>query len=570
MKRLPLWITLKLWLMTLALPVLAQPGAQPLYAYMLGNLWRYDMAGGGKQLTNWGYDGGPILSPDGATLAFLSTSAAFVQQWEAGSASQSGGTPPADIWIMDLASETFTRIADQTDASPAGILRSLPAWSPDGARLAWIELDPQRHALDAASLRIYDLATGALTALATPIDLGSQSSDIHMPSLSWGGGGIARLLALSPGPGQQPRLFAQLIQANSGEIAQFDLGFAANQANAPRDLIWVTHLGESRLALRIQDYWELIEPGSGARSRLLDPPRMKNRGISGAMQVIPASVSNASGGWDIHWYASNGLNLFHSGYESPGVGANDLPAISPDGTRIAWHNGDHISSWNISLAEGNRALASDASHRRAFPIPEPVSVVWAPSEWITTGAVVGAVTQPFALACALTPLLSAGQTAIVPADTTLKVRGDATTSGSELGRIEGGALVTIVAGPVCADGYNWYALHDDSLAGWSAEGAAGDYWLLYHADCLRSPLTRLTTGMTATAAGDSVVNIRSGPGTGDTSIVWAVAAGDNFTITGLPQCGADGLRWYPARVNEIDGYIAEGQGADYWIEPVSG
>lgn len=561
---------LVIWLACAALAAGAQSGSQPLYAYMRGDLWRYDLrAGTSAQLTTGGYTGGPILSPDGKRLAFLSASYSFIDQWQAGTATQRGGTPPAEIIVMDIASETFTRVADQSGASPAGILRSLPVWSPDGKRLAWIELDPQRQALSAATMQIYDAQTGSRTEFAQSLDLGIQGRDILIPSLRWGSGGLARLVTISRSESAEPALLVQLIDIQRGELTHYDLALHGGRDNRVRDFIWVDHLGKSMLALQIQDYWELLDPADGSRSRLLDPPRLKNRGINGAIQLIPASVANVSGDWDMHWYATSGGNLFHTGYESPRVNRNYLPAISPDGTGVAWHNGDHIGGWQMGSADGDPVTASDPSHRRAFPIPEPVSVVWAPTEWITTGAVVGEVAGSYSVNCATRPLLSAGQTAIVSEDITLKIRSEAKVSGDELGKVESGAVLSVAAGPICADGYHWYAVYDDALAGWSAEGGGGEYWLLTHVACPASPPTRLTTGMNATVSGERVVNIRSGPGTAETQIVWAVANGEEFLITGLPQCGAGGLRWYPVRVNELSGFIAEGTGETYWIKPLA-
>lgn len=548
----------------------AQSTNQHVYAYLQGDLWRIDLANGSEsQLTHSGYNGGPILSPDGSKLAFLSTSEAFVTQWEAGNAQQTGGSPPADVWVMNTATETFTRIADQTGASAAGILRSLPVWSPDSGRLAWLELDPHLQSVAAANLQVYDIASASRSTLASPVDLGIQDSNIRMPSLRWGGGWIARLSFTAAASGQQPQLFVQFFDAESGAMTQVDLGLNASRDNSVRDFVWVNHLGNSHLALQIQDYWEVMNPQDGSRARLLDPPRLKNRGLSGAIQLIPASVANSTGDWDIRWYATSGANLYNTGYDSPRINRNYLPGVSPDGTTMAWHNGDHVSSWSISLVEGTRAQLSDASHRRSFPIPEPVSVVWGATEWVTTGGVAGVPAAPLSVSCPLTPLLSADDQAIVSPDVTLRIRSDASSSGSELASIEAGHVVTIESGPICADGYNWFAVYDDTRAGWSAEGSGGEYWLLYHAACSSSPATRLTTGMTATASGDNIVNIRSGAGAADTTVVWAVAAGDEFEVTGLPQCGASGLRWYPVEIEDVTGWIAEGQGEEYWIEPVT-
>ncbi len=542
----------------------AQSTDQLVYAYMRGDLWKFNLAGGAAtQLTDWGYTGGPILSPDGSKLAYLSTSPEFIAQFNAGTARQSAGTPPANILVMDIASESQSLIADQSGASAAGTLRSLPAWSPDSGKLAWLELDPGAQGANAAALKQHNVATSATSLLAANVDLGAQGSDIEMPTLRWGPGGIAMLRL------DHLAQFIDFYDSTSGALTSYDLQLNENSDNLVRDFVWVDHLGSSLVALQIQDYWEIINPYDGTRLRLSDPPRLKNRTITGAMQLIPASVANADGDWDIHWYATTGANLQYSSYVSPRVDKNYLPALSPNGTQMAWHGGDGVDHWQISMTEGNRAFASAVGHGREFPIPEPVSVVWAPTEWVTTGSVAGApVLLSTSLNCGLLPLLSTGQKAIVGPDLTLSLRNEATTSGELMGRLEAGTVVAIDQGPVCADGYNWYAVSKDDISGWTAEGGNGDYWLLYHVACSDSPATRLTTNMTATASGDAVVNIRDGAGTDNTEIVWAVATGDEFVVTGLPQCGASGLRWYPARIEAKLGWIAEGQGEFYWIEPV--
>ncbi len=548
----------------------AQSTDQLVYAYMLGDLWKFNLAGGSAtQLTDWGYTGGPILAPDGSKLAYLSTSPEFIAQFNAGTATQSAGTPPANILVMDIATESQSLIADQSGASTAGTLRSLPAWSPDSRKLAWLELDPGAQGGNAAVLKLHDFTTNATSLLAARVDLGTHGGSIEMPAPRWGPGGIAILRFHHQDDGQAEAQLIDFYNSTSGALTSYDLQLNKNSDNLVRDFVWVDHLGSSLVALQIQDYWEIINPYDGTRLRLSDPPRLKNRAITGAMQLIPASVANADGDWDIHWYATTGANLQNSGYVSPRVNYNFLPALSPNGTQMAWHGGDSVDHWQISMTEGNRALASAVGHGRVFPIPEPVSVVWAPTEWVTTGSVAGApVLLSTSLNCGLLPLLSAGQKAIVGPDLKLSLRNEAMTSGELLGSLEGGTIVAIDQGPVCADGYNWYAVSNDDISGWTAEGANGDYWLLYHVACANSPATRLTTNMTATVSGDQVVNTRDGAGTDNTEIVWAVAAGDDFVVTGLPQCGAAGLRWYPVRIEENLGWIAEGQGEFYWIEPV--
>lgn len=544
----------------------AQSADRVVYAWKAGDIWKFDLAdNSAAQITRWGYTGGPILAPDGRRLAYLSTAPEFIAQFNAGTAAQSAGTAPGNIWIMDIASERLTLIAAQSDAGggAAGILRSPPAWSPDGRKLAWLELDA--GAQDApAALKLHDVAANATSLLADNVALGSQGDSDEMPILRWGLGGIAKLRIENITGAQHIDFY----DPASGAPRSYELTPEPSGALAARDFVWADHLGSSLVALQIQDFWEIINPHDGTRLRLSDPPRLKNRASSGAMQLIPAAVANAAGDWDIHWYATTGDNLQSSGYVSPGVKNSDVPALSPDGVEMAWRGGDGVEHWRISMAEGNRVQASAIGHLREFPIPEPVSVVWAPTEWVTTGSVAGApVLLSASVNCGLLPLLTAGQQAIVGPDLSLRVRSAARTSGEVTGSLEGGAVVTIDEGPVCADGYNWYAVSNDDISGWTAEGGGG-YWLLYHVACSDSPATRLTTTMTATATGDRIVNIRDGAGTAITEVVWAVAAGDEFVVTGLPQCGGGGLRWYPVRIDEQLGWIAEGQSDFYWIEPI--
>ena len=332
---------------------------------------------------------------------------------------------------MDLATESFRLIANQSDASIAGYLRSMPAWSPDSRQLAWLQLDPNVQALDMATLQVHNLDSGETSTLATNVNLGHQEDQIQMPRLQWGAGGIARLLFTFPYQDQNAFQFLEVYDPNTGTLTQHNLGLEPNRGNFVSNFLWVNHQGRSLIALQIQDYWELLEPQEGTRARLTDPPHLKNRLFSGGIELIPASIADGHGAWEIHWYATTGNNLYHTGYVSRGTDIGQLPVLSSDGRQVAWHNGDRISSWYLGIAESNRAQTSDASAKRAFPIPEPVSLVWAPSEWVTTGSLMtqqaDLIAQPAASACELTPLLNAGQRAIVSPGLANRVRSAATT-----------------------------------------------------------------------------------------------------------------------------------------------
>ena len=548
----------------------AQDSLQPVFAYRSGDIWKYDpSAGAATQLTHWGYNGGPILSPDGAKIAYLSTSADFVSKHKSGTATQTGGTAPANLWVMDVATENFRLIADQSGASATGVLRSLPTWSPDSRKLVWLELDPGLQALDAAKLIVHSLESGLSSTLASNVDLGFQGSNIRMPSLRWGGGGIARLHFDYPGGGANAFLYIQFYDASSGALSQFDLGLNEDRDNTVRDFVWVEHLGRSLMALQIKNYWDLIDPETGARSRLLDPPRLQNRNFSGGTQLIPHSVETSSGDWRMRWHAKADAATHDTGYSSSRVNRNNRPALSPDGAQMAFADAQGVNSWQVGGGGGSRRLIEAASSWE-FPIPQPFGLVWAPMKWVTTGALDRAqaapALPPVSSNCALPPLLIAGQQAIVSPGLGNRVRAAASLEAELVGAIQPGDVVSIEAGPVCADGYHWYFARGDRLAGWTAEGGAGEYWLYYHIDCFNSPPIRLSATMRATVAGSRSLEVRNGKGREGTDVITLVSSNDAFWITGRPECDWRGLRWYPIQYRHFLGWIAAGSVDEYYIE----
>ncbi len=543
-----------------------------IYAYQNGDLWKYSLNGStAMPLTQSGYNGGPVLAPDGRSIAFLEAAPAFVADFNAGFASQTAGTPPADIWILDIAGQHLRKVADQRGASSAGYLRSIPAWSPDSRKLAWLQIDPLIQSLEGASLQVYSLDTGATASLAGDVNLGYQESNITVPGLRWGAGGIARMLYAFLYRNQSPFLLLEVFNPTDGTRRQFNLELAPDKSNLVSDFMWADHLGQDLILLRVQDHWEALNPLDGSRSRLTDAPRLKNRFLTGALELIPTAVSNDRGSWEIHWRAVTGGQLYDTGYISRDVDVYRQPALSSDGSQMAWHTGERVSTWRLGMLTEARALASDAVAYNAFPIPGPVSLVWAPMEWVTTGVVAAIqaapASEPNPGICALAPQLSPGQQAVVSPGLANRVRMAASLNAEVVGRIQAGEVVTVMQGPVCAGGYYWYSVQGAGFSGWTVEGLDGDYWLLYHIDCANSPPIRLGKGMIAAVSAGEANNIRDSAGTQGTTILGRMPAGTNFLITGYPECDAEGRRWFPIQYNQVDGWTAAGQGAEYWIEP---
>ena len=110
----------------------------------LGDIYSWNIASQSlKQLTSWGYNAAPNVSPDGRWLAYSSVSQAAVTAMTQGQAINADNL--ANIWLLNPYTEEAIRITEQpqnaTYASGSLIGRGMPVWSPDGTSIAWIEND---------------------------------------------------------------------------------------------------------------------------------------------------------------------------------------------------------------------------------------------------------------------------------------------------------------------------------------------------------------------------------------------------------------------------------------------
>lgn len=83
----------------------------------------------------------------------------------------------------------------------------------------------------------------------------------------------------------------------------------------------------------------------------------------------------------------------------------------------------------------------------------------------------------------LSPRLIVGERGRVLSGTAVNIRPEPGTHLARIAVAAPGVAFDVVAGPVCADGFNWWQIiyhdGDESVSGWIAEGspASGDYWL---------------------------------------------------------------------------------------------
>lgn len=151
-----------------------------------------------------------------------------------------------------------------------------------------------------------------------------------------------------------------------------------------------------------------------------------------------------------------------------------------------------------------------------------------------------------------------------PANALRDLPGTSDSGSRVIGEIDGGEFFTVIEGPICADGYNWWLVSTANGQGYTADGTFSEPWLA-PLICTNSPLPRLYAGMQATVTPGDPNSIRAQPGSG--ARLGTIPAGGVFDVLSNPQCGADGRTWYRVDYNGVTGWTAEGDPGVYWLAP---
>ncbi|MGJ3241239.1 MAG: protein kinase domain-containing protein [Anaerolineae bacterium] len=121
------------------------------------------------------------------------------------------------------------------------------------------------------------------------------------------------------------------------------------------------------------------------------------------------------------------------------------------------------------------------------------------------------------------------------------LRTNPTADSSRLDQIPAGGVFTVLAGPVCNDGFTWYRVQYGNNVGWTAEGDAEDYWLEQLPDDDEPVLLVGGRGLTNSRpldAGTFQVESfcsRRGLVTGTDEIDWFCANSDDVTVITLTE-----------------------------------
>jgi hypothetical protein len=458
-------------LLLLMLPagVVAHAQQAPLVFLIDQDLWTW--ASGDPALaplTTDAYVHDVALSPDGTRLAVLVLSPVTIDAVQ-----RTGGFSgywPVDIAIFKIGTGAITTVATQPDdarlfaddGSPDNAwLRGLPAWSPDGTKLAWTEMHYPEFTPDENRLVIYDTATGTTQPIVTDLPQPAGAGPVPI-SVIWSDAGIALWV---------PTYDTATSTFPTDFLFYSPDGALLSQTRVPDDMSkivtefdWIATPQGAQLGLLFGNgTWELVDPATGIRRPAAAPVERYSLLAPDTSLALRFTIDpNANDYWQNHDWEI----VYPDGQIAPLTYHGHDLLISPDGNSYAYVDRNGVLSINDTLKS---SVVQSASLALGY---------WGPTGW-RLGAGAAIVPNPPAAACpgAPSPRLAVGTQARVVLNTTPNNLRDAPVSGAILGQIPPGGAFTVVAGPTCANAMYWWQVNYTGTVGWTAEGDASGYWL---------------------------------------------------------------------------------------------
>lgn len=185
--------------------------------------------------------------------------------------------------------------------------------------------------------------------------------------------------------------------------------------------------------------------------------------------------------------------------------------------------------------------------------------------------------RPDAVTCegALVSRLAAGEQAVVVATEPLNLRSTASSSGSPLAQIQPETTVNVLEGPECdeASGLAWWRIETRGLRGYVVESMGREYFLepivdsTHVFECPGFMPSRLVAGEEGRVLPGAANNVRELPNPSG-ELVGKLEAGAEFTVIEGPECDSAGRAWWKVTNGSFEGWTVEGQGSDYYLEPI--
>jgi hypothetical protein len=564
----------------------AQSGGAPLVFLKDGDLWKWD-GSAVTQITAWGYNERPVLSPDGKRIAYNSWATILVDQIAAGQPFT--GLVPSNIWLMDPITLNANRLVDQPPDAVLGqdlntskvIMRGTPAWSPDGTQLVWAELVTPGWQYQ---LVVYNLTTAAQSVIVASLPAPfSDGGFVVVHDVLWGGRGIlVRNVAVNDALAEFEER-AYLYAPDGTFIHDTLIGSSATEWAASVE--WTQYNGQQYLGLVfLSGRRYLVDPATGDQQDMPALPELySTQAMNNTASAFIGTNIDAAGNITHPWNA-----VYPNRQQEQALNfSGDLPtiAVSADGQALAyisdavyvWQNGSLVTlpgtegiggAWDLGIVWGPNAWRV----RTDFP-GQAAQVPSVPQATPITGGVGGGAS--FAIACTLPPRLIVGQTGQVTpglpnAVRTLPRRGS---DSVVVGQIPGGGVFNVLGEPQCDnEGRYWWQVNYNGLQGWTPEGEWGIYWLQPYSGspvpiaCALPP--RLTPGAAAYVTPGLPNLLRSLPRRGSDSLILGRIPGNGvFTVLGGPQCDNEGRYWWQVNYAGIVGWTAEGENGVYWLAP---
>ncbi len=253
----------------------AQDSEFPLILWIRGDLYTVDSASSApRQITQNGTISGPQIAPDERIIAYKAAAPVGLAALDL---IQSSGKIadfdlPGDIYLFNIDGRVPTLLAGQPeDASllvqgvpDKAIIRSAPAWSPDGSHLAWTEY---AYPDGKPSLVIYNRVGGAMNTVAQ--DIPAPLVQGAAPPLKWGTGGIALNISVDA-TGEQDFIF----YADDGTWLSSPR-IAPVENDPALDDVWVESGSGAMLGVVYQSArWILFDPKTGVAQAAAEIPRL--------------------------------------------------------------------------------------------------------------------------------------------------------------------------------------------------------------------------------------------------------------------------------------------------------
>ena len=172
--------------------------------------------------------------------------------------------------------------------------------------------------------------------------------------------------------------------------------------------------------------------------------------------------------------------------------------------------------------------------------------------------------------------LEIGNAAQVTPGVANRIHAQSNTNSEQVGQIPAGEVIMLLEGPQCMDNFLWWRINYDGTEGWTVEANATTYFLEPYTDVTATTstnsencniATRLQVDGYGQVSSTIPSRLRNEPTTRGEQI-GQVDPLDIFQVIDGPIC-ADGFNWWQVEVNNLVGWLAEGDADRYYVEVVT-